>query len=151
MANQEHLDILAKGLETWNAWRRENPDAPLDLNGADLRDTDLDRANLDGAILRGANLSGANLSGAHLGGANLREADLRDADLSGARMWNTVLADVDLSSVTGLASVIHDGPSTIGIDTLYRSSSKNPRVLPTRRRRPREIHHVRKVANRRSF
>jgi hypothetical protein len=24
MANQEHLDILAKGVEVWNEWRRED-------------------------------------------------------------------------------------------------------------------------------
>jgi hypothetical protein len=47
MANQEHLDILAKGVGEWNAWREQQPDSRPDLSGA----------NLSGAELRGANCS----------------------------------------------------------------------------------------------
>ena len=28
MANDEHVAILKKGVDTWNAWRRENPRHP---------------------------------------------------------------------------------------------------------------------------
>jgi hypothetical protein len=34
MANDEHVAILKKGVDTWNAWRRENPDIRPDLSGA---------------------------------------------------------------------------------------------------------------------
>jgi hypothetical protein len=54
MANQEHLDILAEGVKTWNEWRRKNPVAPRDLSGADLR-----RADLNGAYLNGGRGSSA--------------------------------------------------------------------------------------------
>src|ERR1017187_177151 len=156
MANQEHLAILAKGVETWNAWRRANrginPDfIGADLGGADLRaadlsdadlsDADLGRASLicaelSGAVLTcadlsevnlgGADLSHADLSEAHLGGADVSAADLSGAVLSRAKMHFTTLGDTDLSTVKGLETVIHLGPSTIGIDTLYRSQGKIP-------------------------
>jgi hypothetical protein len=34
-----------------------------------------------------------------------------------------------LSTIKGLETVIHDGPSTIGIDTLYNSQGKIPEVF----------------------
>jgi hypothetical protein len=40
-----------------------------------------------------------------------------------------VLADTDLSEVKGLASVIHDGPSSVGIDTYFRSGDNIPPVF----------------------
>ena len=41
-------------------------------------------------------------------------------------MAHAVLADVDLSTVGGLETVMHTAPSTIGIDTIYRSQGKIP-------------------------
>jgi len=112
-----------------------------DLSGADLSRAGLGRANLSigqivGAKLGnsnliladffGANLSGTDLSNADLSGANLRGANLVTTDFSGARIGNTVFANVDLSSTRGLETVEHTGPSTIGVDTLYRSNGNIP-------------------------
>jgi hypothetical protein len=36
MANDEHIALLKKGPDAWNAWRRENPDICPDLSGANL-------------------------------------------------------------------------------------------------------------------
>src|SRR5438477_137291 len=36
MANPEHLAMLKRGVEAWNAWRTENPTVRPDLNQADL-------------------------------------------------------------------------------------------------------------------
>jgi uncharacterized protein YjbI with pentapeptide repeats len=66
---------------------------------------------------------------ARLGLANLKGCDLSEANLSGARISGTTFADVDLSTVRGLESVIHDGPSTVGIDTIYKSKGKIPDVF----------------------
>lgn len=124
------------------------------LNNANLSDTNLSRADLSGADLSGANLSGANLSGANLSDANLNQAnlqwsnlvwanlrgvDLSGADLSGtnldlanlseAIMAYTVLGDVDLSVTKGLETTYHLGPSTVGIDTIYRSKGMIPTVF----------------------
>jgi uncharacterized protein YjbI with pentapeptide repeats len=64
MANDEHVAMLKKGMDAWNAWRRYNPDIRPDLSEA--------------------NLSGADLSEAGLSGADLSEAPLVSADLTGA-------------------------------------------------------------------
>ena len=39
------------------------------------------------------------------------------------------LADVDLSSVKGLETIKHIGPSSIGIDTIYRSQGNIPEIF----------------------
>jgi hypothetical protein len=96
------------------------------LSRADLRGAELSRANLSGTELDSANLSGANLSGAVLIEANLMEADLKDADFMDIALMRTLFTDVDLSTVKGLDTIHHWGPSTIGIDTLYKSQGKIP-------------------------
>jgi uncharacterized protein YjbI with pentapeptide repeats len=110
-----------------------------DLGGADLSfgqlgDADLTRVNLRGANLRGADLRraslwGADLSGAHLSFAHLSDAHLSGADLSEARCGFTVFGDVDLSEAKGLESIRHEGPSTVGVDTLVRSRGRIPEAF----------------------
>jgi hypothetical protein len=131
----------------------------VDLSRADLRRADLSGADLSEAALRGVDFGGAHLSratfrkadlsgvsfrDAYLHRADLREADLREADLLGvdlsgvnfsnadlrrAHIGATVFGNVNLSRVRGLDTVRHDGPSTIGIDTLYRSHGNIPEVF----------------------
>lgn len=152
--NDDHLSILNQDVEAWNKWRAENPEIAPDLSVVDLSGVDLSGANLNGADLSHAdlrlanlsdahliyadlnrtnlsdaefgwaNLGGANLTDAALKGANLNNADLAFANLSGAICGWTIFADVDLSEVQGLEIVRHQGPSTIGIDTLYKSGGK---------------------------
>jgi hypothetical protein len=98
---------------------------------ADLRSANLSGANLRGAYLGGtdlnrADLSGANLNGAILSGTDLSRANLSGADMTDARFGWSTLGDLDLSYVKGLDTVRHDGPSSIGIDTVYRSKGKIP-------------------------
>jgi hypothetical protein len=124
------------------------------LSDANLSSADLRRANLKGARLGGsdlfaADLSGANLSGAQLVKASLFYADLHGAKLTGARLFGTdlskaalgkanlaeaelsltILADVNLSRVSGLEEVVHRAPSTIGIDTIYNSKGMIPEIF----------------------
>lgn len=109
------------------------------LDWAFLRSADLQGADLCGAMLSDANLSGANLSGADLGGAKLTGANLTGtnffgANLTGAIMLEAQVADtkfgnVDLSQVVGLSTVRHGGPSSIGIDTVYKSHGEIPEVF----------------------
>ena len=159
MANPEHLEILKQGVRKWNEWRRKHPAVHPDLSGADLRDTDLfganlrdinlsnatlyrtnlsdanlSDANLSDASFNGANLNYANLSDANLSGANLSYTTLSRASLSGADFTTTALAstiftDNDLSEVKGLEAVVHIAPSSIGIDTLYKSGGKIPEAF----------------------
>ena len=98
------------------------------LSGTDLRWTDLSEADLNGANLSGADLSQAYLLGAVLNGANLSGADLSQApllgpvlngaNLSDVRVRYTAFAACNLSKVSGLETVQHEGPSSIGTDTL---------------------------------
>lgn len=102
-----------------------------DLSEARLTDADLslasfERANLSSASLVGGELGGASFREAVLCGANLRESHLDDADFTRARFAFTVLAASDLSRARGLDSVIHDGPSTVGIDAFLLSRGEIP-------------------------
>jgi hypothetical protein len=109
------------------------------LSGADLRGADLGRADLSGADLSRANLSRADLSmayliGANLSGAILTGAILRNASLDSANFWrvtfsHTIFASVDLSSCTGLDSINHAGPSTLGIDSIILSKGRIPKIF----------------------
>jgi uncharacterized protein YjbI with pentapeptide repeats len=96
------------------------------LTGADLHDSTLKDADLSGADLRGAALGQADLRGAILVQADLIKADFQGVDLSNAQLGWTLLGDVDLGSAKGLESVSHLGPSTVGIDTVYRSECRIP-------------------------
>jgi TIR domain-containing protein/pentapeptide repeat protein len=155
MANPEHLAMLNKGVEAWNEWRQTHPLTIPELVGGDLTSLKLSgkslriRPNLIGANLRVAGLRGADLTGADLRWSDLRQADLRDANLtetllpmvnfdgahlsganfSSAFLEGTTFGNVDLSNVKGLERVQHWGPSTIGIDTIYKSKGKIPEVF----------------------
>jgi uncharacterized protein YjbI with pentapeptide repeats len=109
------------------------------LDDASLRDANLTGANLNGANLRGAHLINSDLTDAHLTGASLRAAYLLCTNLMGAALQNTdftqaqldrvIFADTDLSEAEGLVSVRHEGPSEIGIGTLYNSAGDIPEVF----------------------
>ncbi len=161
MANQEHLDLLKQGVDTWNKWRQKHLNIRPDLSRADLSETklsgvdfsrtnlsgtnlnraDLSGANfllafLDNADLHGANLSNANLTETSLSGADLRSAilsfatfnltHLKDANLREATVGSTIFVDIDLSQAKGLETIEHEFPSSVGIDTIYRSQGNIP-------------------------
>ena len=95
------------------------------LRHAKLNHLDFTRVSLTNADLRNTNLCEAILAG-DLKGANLDGAKLNGTDFTMAFLNKTILGDVDLSMAIGLESAIHSGPSTLGVDTLYRSSGKIP-------------------------
>lgn len=122
-----------------------------DLSSANFRDADLSCTNFSHVDLSGANLfaadlsrtdlSGAELANADFTGANLRAASLRDTNLLGARFYGTDLsgadfedaaagltkfANCDLRETRGLDRIKHFGPSTVGIDTIYKSKGEIP-------------------------
>jgi uncharacterized protein YjbI with pentapeptide repeats len=121
----------------------------VNLSMADLEEVDLTKADLRGANFYQANLRQADLSGAMLGGANCELADLSRASLAMADLsftnlnWaqlhearchdcimdGTILSNNNLSTLDGLETVHHGGPSEIGISTIYRSNGKIPEVF----------------------
>ena len=115
VANEQALGILKQGVEAWNEWRNEHL-SPIGVRWANLH--------------HGANLPRkADLSGADLSEANLREAYLREANLDRAYVGRTSFDAIDLSGVLRLESVIHRGPSSIGIDTVYKSKGQIPEIF----------------------
>jgi len=94
--------------------------------GANLRRADLSEADLSNALFRETDLSEANLSNANLFQTDFIRANLSQADFSGAYSAYTVFENVDLSDVKGLEALVHRGPSSIGIDTIYRSKGNIP-------------------------
>lgn len=115
-----------------------------DLNNSDLSGADLEGADLSYAFLRDANIYNTQLDGANLWRSRLRNANLRSANLrravfttaglertnfSEARISYTSFNDCDFSHARGLESVIHQGPSTIGINTIYKSGGDIPEAF----------------------
>ncbi len=112
-----------------------------DLMSANLSRSNLAHAEMSYSSLVGANLARAVLKAAELGWVNLSMAQFMDADLSeadlrratffetsldrallhNARLGWTDFNDCDLSLCRGLESVIHDGHSSIGVDTLVQT------------------------------
>ncbi|MBD2215160.1 pentapeptide repeat-containing protein [Nostoc linckia FACHB-104] len=127
MANEDHIDLLKKGVDKWNNWRHKNPGirpnfssanlSGVNLNGANLSGADLSDAKLLKVDLGGANLSGVSLIRADFGtttliqphvferfekagyqcGANLSRANLSGADLRGANLRQADLSEANLS------------------------------------------------------
>jgi hypothetical protein len=124
MANEDHLAQLRRGEWSWQAWRDENREILPNLSMADLSG-----ANLVAMDLSDADLSGADLHGVNLHGANLYGTDLTGADLHNVLIGSTIFGNIDLTTTRGLDTVYHVGPSTIGIDTLYRSHGNIPEVF----------------------
>jgi uncharacterized protein YjbI with pentapeptide repeats len=117
--NLDQATFMRADLREATLWRAS-------LRAADLRGADLRHANLGRAVLTGANLTGADCRGASFVGADLTAVRCDGADFGEATLAQTRLADLDLSGAKGLESVVHLGPSTAGIDTIYRCGTKLP-------------------------
>ena len=91
------------------------------LNGSNLYGADLRKVDLYEASLRNSELSIANLTKANLNKTYFNGTKLDGSDMSMAHAAETIFNDVDLSTVRGLDTIKHFGPSTVGIDSLYKS------------------------------
>jgi hypothetical protein len=115
-----------------------------DLQGANLRHVDLGsskilscrlgNADLFGAFLFNTDFTWTDLAAVSLISADLVQtkfvsSNLSHANLAHASLEGTVFANINLERVQGLDSVHHRGPSTLGIDTLYKSGGQIPQVF----------------------
>lgn len=91
------------------------------MGGADLSQADLRGARLSHASLFVAIMKGAKLNNAELTGALFHFADLDGCDFSGATLGMTVFAGYGLKNVSGLETVKHVAPSTIGVNDILLS------------------------------
>ena len=138
-ANMRGADLRGANLAGADLDRAILSDA--NFSGADLTGANLARTSMIGTNLTGANLTGANFAGADMVRSNLADANLDDADLFQTRIWGcnlsgtnfagaglgyAVFQDCDLRSAVGLDQVRHDAPSSVGVDTIYRSGGLVP-------------------------
>jgi TIR domain-containing protein/pentapeptide repeat protein len=126
MAKQLEIKDFQRMLSEHELWILSNfkRGQRADFSECDLSKRSFRNRNVSGAIFYGAILRKANLVNAIFHGAKLRGADLTEA-----KMFDTVFRRVDLSEVKGLTEVAHVGPSTIGVDTIYRSKGQIPEVF----------------------
>ena len=99
-----------------------------------LIDVQLVEADLSGSRLRYIDFNSGSLEKATLAAtaiyfAKFHNVVLKDTNFTYARMRASSFNDVDLSQAKGLESIIHASPSTIGIDTLYQSAGKIPKIF----------------------
>jgi uncharacterized protein YjbI with pentapeptide repeats len=104
------------------------------LDNVDISRSDLSMANLSGASIFRARFTDSNLNGANLTNifalsTYLDSAYLNGVDLTGGTIGSMILNDLDLSTVRGLETINHRSPSSIGIDTIYRSHGNIPEAF----------------------
>ncbi|MQG08431.1 MAG: pentapeptide repeat-containing protein [SAR202 cluster bacterium] len=135
-ANLRGADLRKANLEGANLDRAILSDCNFEganLKGANLSRTNIDRANMKDADLSGAYFGGSRIKRSNFDNTNLTESDLFEAnidtvtfdgsDLSGSILGYTVFQNCDLSNVSNLDSIRHDAPSTLGVDSLLKSSN----------------------------
>ena len=105
MEKEQYLAALRSSVAEFDALRKQDPTASIDISGADLSGADLQGApflrvnlrdvNFEGADLTNANLSRAELWGARFKGAKLVDVNFHRAEMEGADMRGAILSGVD--------------------------------------------------------
>ncbi len=126
-ANFQNADLSESNLQYANLQESN-------LNGTNLKKTDLSHAKLNKSSLIYTILFQATLLNTDLSEADLTHADLRYARFGCVNLSSTIMKwcicknvsweNIDLSEVKELDTLIHDGPSSISIDTLEKSRGK---------------------------
>jgi hypothetical protein len=103
------------------------------LTFANLYNSVHHQASLCHTILYGANfsnasLAGADLSNAYLGFAKLSRANLSDVNFTGVHLLCTSFIKVDLSSIQGLDTARHRGPSTVDVSSVILPHDEQTRL-----------------------
>jgi hypothetical protein len=105
-----------------------------DLTGSSFADADLSEANFRGAKLHNVDFSNANLSKtnfykASLIGAYIIDANLYSTNFRESQMGQTIFANLDFDTSIGLDSIEHLGPSSLGVECLYRTGNGLPSLF----------------------
>ena len=125
MANEEHIQLLREGVESWNKKRRENPFIPDEIFIPDFSEAHLITHFLGSSDLEGINLKNGDFREAMLGPLNLKKANLQEAqfqkaflmgiDLGKAELGNADFGGANLHSAK-LRGVQAEGASFSGTD-----------------------------------
>jgi hypothetical protein len=126
-ADLSDANLINANFSDANLGRASFSDA--NLSDADLTNVNLSYANLSFTNFSEAILLNANLSNTFLYNAGFIHASLRGADFTSAELGLTTFANNDLSEVKGLETLRHMAPSTIGVDTLYKSAGRIPEAF----------------------
>lgn len=113
----------------WKANLRESNLNHVNLSGAYLEHANLRSASLLRTDFFGAQLCHADLSMTYLGFTNFAMTWLTDVNMSNAILDSGRFDNIDLSTVKGLNCIHHITPSTIGVDTIYKSKGRIPKVF----------------------
>jgi uncharacterized protein YjbI with pentapeptide repeats len=136
MANEEHIEILRKGVKAWNEWRERRRDIKPDLSGVNFRcaelqngifsQTCLHRANFSQLILTEINLTKANLIKAKFEKSDLSEADFSNANLHKADFSNANFSEAGLTRTIKASSIMM---FSVGVSTEIDNIKENSREL----------------------
>jgi uncharacterized protein YjbI with pentapeptide repeats len=98
------MDILRKGVQHWNNWRKDNPDYipvlfppggvelnNLDLSGIDFSNSILQAANFNHSKLDGSKFDNCNLKVAKFNNVDLRNVSFKKANFESTEFKNSVL------------------------------------------------------------
>ncbi len=116
MANQQHIQWLLEGVDSWNK-RKNNSILFPDFSGTDFSKTFGTSFSLSGANLIFANFTKAKLSGTNFKNAKLLEADFTEADISFCDFTNANLSMATLD-FTGLLGTNLEGADLTGVNLL---------------------------------
>ena len=121
LGNPKHLKILKQGVDSWNNWRKTNPQIKPNLKGVNLseilpkehivttigeeskailllginlKNSSLVGANLDNAVFIFSNFKGSNLMGASIKNSNLSKTNLKNSNLQNTNFKNTNVSGV---------------------------------------------------------
>ena len=93
---------------------------------SDFRGAELQKVSLHRTMISETKLDDASFDGSVLGESTIERASLGGASFAHATFGGGVFADLDLSGALGLETAIHSSPSTVGVDTIYRSGGEIP-------------------------
>ncbi len=109
MANNDHINVVIRGVDAIRDWRVANPTTEADLTDASLRGIRFTGLTLEKFTFRGADLSQSSFNKCILTGCDFRRANLHHAtfsrsvlnhcDLSGAKLRSANLRDTKFESV----------------------------------------------------
>ena len=94
-----------------------------------MTDADLTGASLAGASLVKANMTNATCTDTDFFQTQFWGVNLTGTDMTGSLFGYSIFQDCDMSNIKGLDQVRHDAPSTIGLDSLFRSQGKISEVF----------------------
>jgi uncharacterized protein YjbI with pentapeptide repeats len=91
-----------------------------------LPQANFDKTIIDNSKFLHCDLSGATWNNAEITNSEFHGSSFRDTDFDSMVLWSVSFNSIDLSLAKGLENVKFIGPSSLGVDTLYKSGGNIP-------------------------